>query len=205
MQKIAEQPLRLPRIFATIGIESFMREHRKKRKRKDALSMNDELTAQDIQKMQAELDDRRLRLMPELIEEVKRTRAFGDLSENYEYKAAKQEQNRNKSRIRYLERMIASARVIEDHSSADEVGLYDRVTVRMVELGKEKVFQIVTTVRCDALKGLVSKESPVGKAVMGHKAGDRVLVQVNDSYSYYIQIRSVEKGADDDSLPISSY
>ena len=103
--------------------------------------MNDELTAQDIQKMQAELDDRRLRLMPELIEEVKRTRAFGDLSENYEYKAAKQEQNRNKSRIRYLERMIASARVIEDHSSADEVGLYDRVTVRMVELGKEKVFQ----------------------------------------------------------------
>ena len=82
--------------------------------------MNDELTAQDIQKMQAELDDRRLRLMPELIEEVKRTRAFGDLSENYEYKAAKQEQNRNKSRIRYLERMIASARVIEDHSSADE-------------------------------------------------------------------------------------
>ena len=205
MQKIAEQPLRPPRIFATIGIESFMREHRKKRKRKDALSMNDELTAQDIQKMQAELDDRRLRLMPELIEEVKRTRAFGDLSENYEYKAAKQEQNRNKSRIRYLERMIASARVIEDHSSADEVGLYDRVTVRMVELGKEKVFQIVTTVRCDALKGLVSKESPVGKAVMGHKAGDRVLVQVNDSYSYYIQIRSVEKGADDDSLPISSY
>ena len=94
--------------------------------------MNDELTAQDIQKMQAELDDRRLRLMPELIEEVKRTRAFGDLSENYEYKAAKQEQNRNKSRIRYLERMIASARVIEDHSSADEVGLYDRVTVRIL-------------------------------------------------------------------------
>ena len=136
--------------------------------------MNDELTAQDIQKMQAELDDRRLRLMPELIEEVKRTRAFGDLSENYEYKAAKQEQNRNKSRIRYLERMIASAHVIEDRSSADEVGLYDRVTVRMVELGKEKVFQIVTTVRCDALKGLVSKESPVGKAILGRKVGDTV-------------------------------
>lgn len=103
--------------------------------------MNDELTAQDIQKMQTELDDRRLRLMPELIEEVKRTRAFGDLSENYEYKAAKQEQNRNKSRIRYLERMIASARVIEDHSSADEVGLYDRVTVRMVELGRKRSFR----------------------------------------------------------------
>ena len=199
MQKIAERPLRPPRIFATIGIESFMREHRKKRKRKGALSMNDELTAQDIQKMQAELDDRRLRLMPELIEEVKRTRAFGDLSENYEYKAAKQEQNRNKSRIRYLER------IIEDHSSADEVGLYDRVTVRMVELGKEKVFQIVTTVRCDALKGLVSKESPVGKAILGSKVGDTVTVRVSDTNSYHAEILSIEKQADDGSAPLRSF
>ena len=156
--------------------------------------MNDELTAQDIQKMQAELDDRRLRLMPELIEEVKRTRAFGDLSENYEYKAAKQEQNRNKSRIRYLERMIASARVIEDHSSADEVGL-----------GKEKVFQIVTTVRCDALKGLVSKESPVGKAILGRKVGDTVTVRVSDTNSYHAEILSIEKQADDGSAPLRSF
>ena len=159
--------------------------------------MNDELTAQDIQKMQAELDDRRLRLMPELIEEVKRTRAFGDLSENYEYKAAKQEQNRNKSRIRYLERMIASARVIEDHSSADEVGLYDRVTVRMVELGKEKVFQIVTTVRCDALKGLVSKESPVGKAILGRKVGDTVTYKANQGTKTY-EVKTVMTIASDD-------
>ena len=157
--------------------------------------MNDELTAQDIQKMQAELDDRRLRLMPELIEEVKRTRAFGDLSENYEYKAAKQEQNRNKSRIR----------VIEHHSSADEVGLYDRVTVRMVELGKEKVFQIVTTVRCDALKGLVSKESPVGKAILGRKVGDTVTVRVSDTNSYHAEILSIEKQADDGSAPLRSF
>ena len=208
--------MRPPRIFATIGIESFMREHRKKRKRKEALSMNDELTAQDIQKMQAELDDRRLRLMPELIEEVKRTRAFGDLSENYEYKEAKRakkrnasriryRENRNKSRIRYLERMIASARVIEDHSSADEVGLYDRVTVRMVELGKEKVFQIVTTVRCDALKGLVSKESPVGKAILGRKVGDTVTVRVSDTNSYHAEILSIEKQADDGSAPLRSF
>ena len=167
--------------------------------------MNDELTAQDIQKMQAELDDRRLRLMPELIEEVKRTRAFGDLSENYEYKAAKQEQNRNKSRIRYLERMIASARVIEDHSSADEVGLYDRVTVRMVELGKEKVFQIVTTVRCDALKGLVSKESPVGKAILGRKVGDTVTVRGSDTNSDHAEILSIGKQADDGSAPLRSF
>ena len=141
MQKIAEQPLRPPRIFATIGIESFMREHRKKRKRKEALSMNDELTAQDIQKMQAELDDRRLRLMPELIEEVKRTRAFGDLSENYEYKAAKQEKNRNESRIRFLENMIKTAVVIADHSGADTVGLYDRVTVYLEEDDETEVYR----------------------------------------------------------------
>lgn len=167
--------------------------------------MHDELTTQDIKKMQEELDDRRLRLMPELIEEVKRTRAFGDLSENYEYKAAKQEQNRNKSRIRYLERMIASAHVIEDHSSADEVGLYDKVTVHMVELGKDKVFQIVTTVRYDALHGLVSKESPVGKAILGKKVGDTVTVHVSDTNSYHAEIRSIEKQTDDGSAPIRSF
>ena len=167
--------------------------------------MNDELTAQDIQKMQAELDDRRLRLMPELIEEVKRTRAFGDLSENFEYKAAKQAQNRNRSRIRYLERMIKTAKVIDVRSNADEIGLFDKVTIYIEEDDEEQTIELVTTLRQNALKGLISKESPVGKAVMGHKAGDRVLVQVNENYSYYIQIRSVEKGTDDDSLPISSY
>ena len=167
--------------------------------------MNDDLTAQDIKKMQDELDYRRLKLMPELIEEVKRTRAFGDLSENYEYKAAKQEQNRNKSRIRYLERMIASAHIIEDRSAADEVGLYDKVTVKMVELGKEKVFQIVTTVRCDALHGLVSKESPVGEAILGRRVGDTVTVHVNDVNSYHAVIVSIEKQTDDGSAPIRSF
>ena len=164
--------------------------------------MNNDLTAQDIQKMREELDDRRLRLMPELIEEVKRTRAFGDLSENYEYKAAKQEQNRNKSRIRYLERMIASAHIIEDTSAADEVGLYDRVTLRLVELGKEKTVQVVTTVRCDALHGLVSKESPIGRAILGRKVGDTVTVHVSDTNSYHAQILSIEKQTDDGSAPI---
>ena len=167
--------------------------------------MHDELTAQDIKKMQEELDDRRLRLLPELIEEVKRTRAFGDLSENYEYKAAKQEQNRCKSRIRYLERMIASARVIEDRSAADEVGLYDRVTVRLIELGKEKAFQIVTTVRCDALHGLVSTESPVGKALLGRKVGEVVTVHVSDTSSYHAELLSIEKQTDDGTAPLRSF
>lgn len=165
--------------------------------------MNDELTAQDLKKLREELDYRRLKLMPELIEEVKRTRAFGDLSENYEYKAAKQEQNRNKSRIRYLERMIASARLYEDTSTSDEVGLYDRVTLRL--MGREKVVQVVTTVRCDALKGLVSKESPIGKAILGHRAGETVTVHVNDATSYPAEIVSIEKGTDDGSTPVVRY
>lgn len=165
--------------------------------------MNNGLTAQDLKKMRDELDYRRLTLMPELLEEVKRTRAFGDLSENYEYKVAKQEQNRNRSRIRYLERMIASARLIEDKSGADEVGLFDKVTLKM--LGKEKVIQVVSTVRCDALKGLISLESPMGKAVLGHKVGDMVHVRVSDTNSYDAEILSIEKMTDDGSAPLVRY
>ncbi len=162
--------------------------------------MNNELTAQDLKKMQEELDYRRITLMPELLEEVKRTRAFGDLSENYEYKVAKQEQNRNRSRIRYLERMIASAHVIEDTSAVDEVGLFDKVTLKM--MGKEKVIQVVSTVRCDALKGLISLESPMGKAVLGRKVGDIIHVQVNAASGYDAEILAIEKGCDDGSAPL---
>ena len=167
--------------------------------------MNDELTAQDIQKMQAELDDRRLRLMPELIEEVKRTRAFGDLSENYEYKAAKQAQNANKKRIRYLDRMIQSATVIEDKAGADEVGLFDRVCLYFEDDEEEQTIQVVTTVRCDPRKGLISKESPFGKQVLGKKVGDRFTVQVNENYSYVAEIRSITKTEDDGSAPLMQF
>lgn len=167
--------------------------------------MNNYLTKIDIEKMQAELDDRRLRLMPELIEEVKRTRAFGDLSENYEYKAAKQAQNRNKSRIRYLERMIASAHIIEDRSSADQVGLYDRVELYLPEDDETETIQVVTTVRCDPLSGLISRESPLGKAVLGKRVGDRITVQVSGDISYEAEIRSIEKQSDDGSAPLLQY
>jgi transcription elongation factor GreA len=155
--------------------------------------------------MQQELDYRRLELMPGLIEEVKRTRAFGDLSENFEYKAAKQAQNKNRSRIRYLEGMIKSARIIDDKSSADEVGLFDKVTMFNEKLKKEQTITIVTTLRQDALKGLISKESPVGKALMGRKVGERVLIRVSDTMEYYVEIRAIEKGEDDASMEISRY
>jgi len=164
--------------------------------------MNNELTALDIQKMQEELDYRRLELMPELIEEVKRTRAFGDLSENYEYKAAKQAQNANKKRIRYLTRMIASAEVIEDRSAEDEVGLFDLVEVYMEEDEETETLQVVTTVRCDPRQGRISKESPMGRLLLGKRVGDRFQVQVSDTYSYYAVVRSITKQTDDGSAPI---
>ena len=151
--------------------------------------MHDKLTANDIKKMQEELDYRRLELMPEIIEEVKRTRAFGDLSENYEYKAAKQAQNKNRSRMRYLEGMIKTASVIDDNSKADETD----------------IIQVVTTVRCDPRKGLISMDSPFGKQILGKKVGDKFTVHVSDTYSYEAEIRSITKTDDDGSAPLMSY
>ena len=167
--------------------------------------MYDELTAGDIQKMQEEIDHRVRVLRPKLIEDVQTARAFGDLSENFEYKCAKQEKNRNESRIRYLERMIRTAKVISEDSREDEVGLYDQVVVFNERLGREMTLRIVTTLRQDARQGLISKESPVGKALLGRRAGDRVLVKVNPELSYYLVIRSMEKGEDDAGLAISKY
>ena len=167
--------------------------------------MYDELTAVDIQKMKEELDHRIRVLRPKLIEDVQTARAFGDLSENFEYKCAKQEKNRNESRIRYLDRMIKTAKIIEVASEDDAVGLFDELVVFNEKLGREMTFRIVTTLRQDALQGRISKESPVGKALLGRRVGDRVLVRVNDDLQYYLQIRSITKGEDDDTMEISRY
>ena len=167
--------------------------------------MNNELTAQDIAIMQQELDYNRLTVLPAAIEEVKRTRAFGDLSETFEYKAAKQAQNKNRSRIRYLEGMIKTARVIDDKSGEDEVGLFDKVEIYIPEDDETQIIQIVTTVRTDPRLGLISKESPFGKSVLGRKVGESITVQVNDSYSYTAVIRSITKGEDDGSAPLMGY
>ena len=169
--------------------------------------MYDELTEVDIRKMQEEIDHRIRVLRPQLIEEVQTARAFGDLSENYEYKCAKQAKNRNESRIRYLERMIRTAKVIEVEADAagDMVGLFDKVTFLNEKLGREMTIQIVTTLRQDVMKNLISKESPVGKAVLGRRAGDRVQVDMGGGRSYWITIRSIEKGTDDGSIPIGSF
>ena len=167
--------------------------------------MYDELTVSDLKKMQEEIDYRVQVLRPKLIEDVQVARAFGDLSENFEYKCAKQDKNRNDARIRYLQRMIKTARIIDDTSSADTVGLYDSVEILMENTGKKRTIRMVTTLRQDALKGWISKESPVGKALMGRKVGERVLIRVSDTMSYYVEIRAIEKGEDDASMEISRY
>lgn len=159
--------------------------------------MNDELTASDLAKIEAEIEERKLILRPKLIEAVKEARAQGDLSENFEYYAAKREKNRNESRIRYLERMVRTAVVISDDSKTDEVGLNNTVTVFFEENNETETYRIVTTVREDSLNGLISKESPLGAALMGHREGDRVHVQVSADYAYDVIIRKIEKAEDD--------
>ena len=167
--------------------------------------MHDELTAVDIKKMQEEVDYRMCVLRPQLLAEVQRTREFGDLSENAEYKEAKREKNANESRIRYLKKMIETAKVIKVEQKSDAVCLFDTVSYYIEEDDEVEKRQIVTTLRQDVLHGYLSKESPLGKALLGKKVGDRVCVRVNDSYSYYVVVREISKGVDDESIPISSY
>ena len=168
--------------------------------------MYDELTQVDIDKMKEEITYRKTVLRPKLIEDVQVARGFGDLSENFEYKCAKRDKNRNDSRIRYLERMVATAKVISAAPKDENtIALFSRVTMFNEKLGREQTIRLVTTLRQNALKGLVSKESPVGKALLGHKVGDRVEIAVNPEMKYTVEIRSVEQGTDDASLDISAY
>ena len=167
--------------------------------------MHNELTENDLRIMREELEHIRLDIMPGVIEEVKRTRAFGDLSENDEYKTAKREQNRYRSRMRYLEGMIKTARVIDGRSAENEVGLFDKVEIYIPEDDETEIVSVVTTVRCDPRKGLISMESPAGKSLLGRKAGDTVTVQVNEQYSYTAVIRSLTKGEDDGSAALLEF
>jgi transcription elongation factor GreA len=155
--------------------------------------------------MEEEIEYRKLVVRKEALEDVKTARAQGDLSENFEYKAAKQFKNQNESRIRYLERMIKTADVIDDSSAEDEVGIHNTVTVYIEEDDAEETYRIVTTARGNSLKGMISIESPLGKALMGHKVGDRVLVEVNSSYSYYVVIRSIENTPEDESETLRKF
>ena len=159
--------------------------------------MFNQLTKKDIEAMEAEIEERKLVIRPKLLESVKEARAQGDLSENFEYYAAKREKNKNESRIRFLERMIKTAEIIPDDSREDEIGMNTRVKVEFEEDGLVETYKLVTTMRGNSLEGLVSVESPIGKALLGHKASDRVFVEVNPSYGYYLIIKEIEKNADE--------
>ncbi len=154
--------------------------------------MSHELTKQDIEKMQEEIDYRKITVRQELLEHVKTARAHGDLSENFEYKAAKKEKNANESRIRFLERMIKTAVIISDETPDDQIGMNKEVTVEFCDDHSEETYSIVSTMRENSLKGLISIESPVGKALMGHKVGDTVTVVVNDKVSYDVIVRKID-------------
>ncbi|MBR1771056.1 MAG: transcription elongation factor GreA [Lachnospiraceae bacterium] len=159
--------------------------------------MYDKLTQSDIKKMEEEIEYRKLVVRPKALEDVKETRAHGDLSENFEYHAAKRYKNQNESRIRYLERMIRTANIISEESAEDEVGINNTVTVAFLDDGSEETYKIVTTVRGNSLAGLISNESPLGKALLGKKVGDVAHVQVNDTVGYDVRIVRFENTEDD--------
>ncbi len=167
--------------------------------------MYDKITKKDIERMQEEIEHRKLVVRKEAIRDVQEARAHGDLSENFEYKVAKQFKNQNESRIRYLERMIKTARIISEDSKEDEVGLNDRVTFYIPDDDEEETLKIVTTVRANATKGRISIDSPLGKAMLHHKVNDRVNVKVNDNYSYDVIIRKIEKLEDDGTDEMRKY
>lgn len=167
--------------------------------------MYDQLTESDIQKIQEEIDYRKLVVRKEAIEAVKEARAHGDLSENFEYHAAKKDKNRNESRIRYLERMIKTAVVVSDTSQADEVGLNNTVEVYFEEDDETETYRLVTTVRGNSLQGLISIESPMGKALLGRKKGERVYVRINDDTGYYVTIKDIQNTEDESQDKIRSF
>ena len=167
--------------------------------------MYNELTPGDIKKMQEEIDYRTSVVRPRLIEDLQAARAMGDLSENFEYKTAKRELGKCNSRIRYLNRMIATAKVVSDRSAPDVVGLYDRLEILSEGDDETEWIEIVTTLRQNVLEGRISKESPLGKAVLGHHVGDHVTVHVDGETSYDVEIRALEKGTDDGSVPINRF
>ena len=167
--------------------------------------MRNQLTENDVKKIEEEIEYRKLVVRKEALDAVKEARAQGDLSENFEYQAAKKDKNRNESRIRYLERMLKTSEIISDESKDDEVGLYNTVELYFEDDDETETFKVVTSVRGNSLKGLISTESPIGSAILGKKVGDRVEIKVNDTYSYYVVIKSIENTHDDGSDQIRKY
>ena len=169
------------------------------------VSVYNQLTQKDIDAMKAEIEYRKVVVRKELLEDVKEARAHGDLSENFEYHAEKKEKNRNESRIRYLERMIKTAEVISDESKDDEIGLNKIVELYFEDEDDVETYKIVTTVRGNSLQGLVSTESPIGKALLGHKVGDKVWIPINANAGYYVVVKSIKIADPDEEDKLRSF
>lgn len=167
--------------------------------------MGERLTESDVAKIKEEIEYRKLVVRKKELEAVKEARAQGDLSENFEYKAAKQDKNRNESRIRYLERMLKHAQIVSDESKADEVGINNTIEVYFEEDDETETYRLVTSVRGNSLQGLISIESPLGKAIQGHKVGDRVFVNTNGNAGYYVKIQKIENTTDDSQDSLRRY
>lgn len=167
--------------------------------------MREQLTRSDVKKIKEEIEHRKLVVRKEAIEAVKEARAHGDLSENFEYHAAKKDKNQNESRIRYLERMLKTAVIVSDQSEDGVAGINNRITVYFPEDEEEETFKLVTSIRGNSLNGYISTESPLGKAVFGHKTGEMVKVKVSDDYSYEVKIMKIENTTDDEEDRIRSY
>lgn len=167
--------------------------------------MGERLTESDIDKIKKEIEHRKLVVRREAIEAVKEARAQGDLSENFEYYVAKKDKNKNESRIRYLERMVKTAEIIQDDSKNDEVGMNNTVELYFEEDGITETYKLVTSIRGNSMKGFISIESPIGKAIFGKKVSERVPVKVNDDYGYYVVIQSIDKSSDDEDDALKSF
>lgn len=167
--------------------------------------MREKLTQSDVRKIEEEIEHRKLVVRQEAIEAVKEARAHGDLSENFEYYAAKRDKNKNESRIRYLERMLKTADIIDDSSKDDEIGINNTVELYFEEDDEVETYRLVTSIRGDSMRNLVSIESPIGKAIMGHKVGERIIVKVNEDISYPVVIKSINKTSDDTNDSIKSF
>ncbi len=170
--------------------------------------MHERMTREDVAKMQAELDHRKLVVRHQILEELKEAKAQGDLSENFEYHAAKQARGKNESRIRYLQGMINTAIIVDDTKAEQEEGVVSMdkpIKIYIPEDDEEQDIRIVTSIRGNSMKGLISIESPLGKAILHHKVGDTVTVKISDDYSYDVVIKEVGEAIDESEDKIKGF
>lgn len=168
---------------------------------------SEKLTKDDIKKIQAEIDERKLVLRPKILEDLKAARAQGDLSENFEYYAAKKNNRENNSRIEYLENMIKHATILDDNDT-NGVSLNNTVKVKFVEVGtdeatwEEEIYKVVTSIRADSMQNKISIESPLGKALLNKNVSEIVKVVLENGSSYELKIIEIDKttDAEDDNI-----